>query len=894
MAIKKSQIYSTLWESCNALRGSMDASQYKNYVLVMLFVKYLSDKRNEDSLFEIPEGCTFEDIIKLKGVDDGEQMNIILEKIENANPSLKGVLYNTDVDFCNGDRLGDSKKRKETIRKLIAAFEDENLDFSRNRAADDDLIGDAYEYLMRNFASESGKSKGQFYTPAEVSRILAKVIGIDKDSRDNISIYDPTCGSGSLLLRAKAEAKNGTNVSIDGQEMDNITLGMAKMSMIIHGEEFAELVQGDTLQDPKHVDPKGINTLMTYDYVVANPPFSQKGWQGSSTSENDSWGRWGCDRAPIPPDSCGDYAFLLHIIASLKSTGKGACILPHGVLFRGNEEGKIRKYLVEKHYISGIIGLPSNLFYGTGIPACVVVIDKANAHKSDGIFMINASDGFIKDGSKNRLREQDIKLIVDTWNSKTNVEHYSRFVKFEEIEKNDFNLNIPRYVASIDKEIHQDIEAHLKGGYPQFDVDEQMKHIWEACSSLKDKIFKLEENNYYSITAEFDDLNSILANDESFAKQKNAYEKLITDWIKDVKDNVMMKYGQNSNPKEFIEKISSSLLKSAKKDVKLIEPYNVYQILMNQWAEFMQDDCYMVRNDGWTVNRPTPPMVTKKNKDTKESTLEEKKTYDYSEMECDLLPIMLVINEYFPKEQQKIAEKTADLEQYESEQSQIEEDNKTEIDDWKDSKKLSISDVYQMAYIREPQKDEITILEKWLDLYAATKNKDLPQADKKPALEKQNALATANKGVFEPLQNEKGNISKTAVESRTKTLRNYFSISTETKDWLDRWHELSIGISDAKEILKPLKEKMKDDMLKKYDELSTSPDSVKKLVVEKKWIATFQERSSDEMKRVQQGIVNDVKTLAERYSETLPLLEKAVADMDTKVKAHLKEMGFEL
>lgn len=369
MAIKKSQLYSALWDGCDELRGGMDASQYKDYVLVVLFVKYISDKAKKDTdmLISVPEGCSFDDMVALKGKTNiGEEMNKIMEKLAEAN-GLTGVI--TNADFSDENKLGKGKDLVETVSKLIAVFQREELDFSNNRAADDDLIGDAYEYLMKNFASESGKSKGQFYTPAEVSRIMAKVIGIGKDERQMISIYDPTCGSGSLLLRAKAEAKH--NVSIDGQEKDLATIGMAKMSMIIHGVDDAELRHGDTLNDPLHKEND--TTLQTFDYVVANPPFSMKGWR-KSAKEQDIFGRWGFgdNFAPVPPPGCGDYAFLLHIVKSMKTSGHAACILPHGVLFRGGAEADIRKFLVKKRWISGIIGLPANLFYGTGIPACII------------------------------------------------------------------------------------------------------------------------------------------------------------------------------------------------------------------------------------------------------------------------------------------------------------------------------------------------------------------------------------------------------------------------------------------------------------------------------------------------------------------------------------------
>lgn len=485
MAIKKTQLYSILWESCNILRGSMDASQYKNYVLTMLFLKYISDKVKSDSdiFFDLPEGCSFDDVVALKGKTNiGEEIQKKLHAIARANPRLDHII--NEADFDDSTKLGSGKAKVDTLTSLISVFQRDFLDFSKNRAGDDDLIGDAYEYLMKNFAAESGKKKGQFYTPAEVSRLMARLIGIHKDNRPQISIYDPTCGSGSLLLRAAAEyTKHRDGVSIFGQELDGATRGMAVMNMYLHGYDDPELEVGDTIEKPFFKSTS--NQLETFNYVVANPPFSQKGWIKGEIKTNDTFGRWGNsdNLPPIPPVGYEDYAFLLHIIKSINSQGRGACILPNGVLFRGNEEEAVRRKIIEKRYIRGIISLPANLFFGTGIPACIIIIDKAKTSTSKGIFMIDARSGFAKDGAKNRLREQDIRRVFDAWETLENLEangnlddkeetipHFARFVPYTEItnERNDCNLNVSRYITPVDTEIQQDLYAHLKlnGGLP--------------------------------------------------------------------------------------------------------------------------------------------------------------------------------------------------------------------------------------------------------------------------------------------------------------------------------------------------------------------------------------------------------------------------------------------
>src|SRR2546421_7072681 len=325
MAIKKSELYSSLWKSCDELRGGMDASQYKDYVLVLLFVKYVSDKYagQPNALIEVPEGGSFADMVALKGDKEiGDKINKIIARLAEAN-DLKGVI---DVaDFNDADKLGKGKEMQDRLSNLVAIFENPALNFRKNRAEGDDILGDAYEYLMRHFATESGKSKGQFYTPSEVSRIIAKVIDISPaNTVAKTTAYDPTCGSGSLLLKVAAEA--GKHITLEGQEKDVTTAGLARMNMILHDFPTANILSGNTLFDPKF---KNGEQLRTYDYVVANPPFSDKTWSTGLTPTKDSFQRftWG-----VPPKKQGDYAFLLHIIRSLKSTGKGACILPHGVL----------------------------------------------------------------------------------------------------------------------------------------------------------------------------------------------------------------------------------------------------------------------------------------------------------------------------------------------------------------------------------------------------------------------------------------------------------------------------------------------------------------------------------------------------------------------------------
>ena len=647
MAIKKSQLYSMLWEGCDALRGGMDASLYKDYVLVMLFLKYISDKKkagDADMMEDLPDDCTFDEIRKLKHKNDiGEQINVKLAKIASAF-GLDNVFVNADFD--NEDKLGKGKDKVDTITGLVEVFENKSLDFGTNRAGDDDLIGDAYEYLMRNFASQSGKSKGQFYTPAEVSRLMARIIGISKDHRPQINIYDPACGSGSLLLRARDEApKEGVNVGIYGQEKDLSTISMARMNMILHGMMTSDLQQGDTLNSPLHTH--GV-MLDQFDYVVANPPFSLKKWM-KSAKEDDVYGRWKKDTG-VPPTSKGDYAFLLHIIESIKRDGMGACILPHGVLFRGSvekgeAEAKIRYNLIKRKVVRGIIGLPANLFYGTGIPACIIIIDKKNAATSRGIFMMDAKEGFKKDGAKNRLREQDIRRISDAWEAGRKIDHFCRLVEWDEIERNDYNLNIPRYITPRSTEIEQNLHAHIHGGLPVADVN-SLETLWQVCPSLRHKIFEpYEHDGYLQLTKEAGkDLALLIEQDESYQRQVKNYGNAFEAWHLFMR-NELRTLGVGSIPRKAIIRWGDEILNIFKSCHTLVDAYAVYDELMTYWNEVtMQDDLYLISRDGWKVTVELP--TNKKG--------EVKKSYSYEDLSCDLVPTTILVNRYFAKQHAEV------------------------------------------------------------------------------------------------------------------------------------------------------------------------------------------------------------------------------------------------
>ncbi|EJC17384.1 type I restriction-modification system subunit M [Helicobacter pylori] len=656
MAIKKSELYSSLWAGADSLRGGMDASEYKNYVLNLLFLKYISDKakNNNFSEIEVPQGCFYEDILALEGDKEiGDKLNKIIAKIAERN-DLKGVI--DSVDFNDNTKLGEGKAMTDTLSNLVKIFAD--LSLGAHGALDDDLLGDAYEYLMRHFASESGKSKGQFYTPSEVSLLLSLLLGIDENTRQDKSIYDPTCGSGSLLLKASSLAgKKG--LTIYGQEKDISTTALCKMNMILHNSATADIAKGgfSTLSNPFFIKN---GMLQTFDYVVANPPFSLKNWTDGLSIDpkskqviNDSFNRF---EDGTPPEKNGDFAFLLHIIKSLNPTGKGAVILPHGVLFRGNAESVIRKNLLMKGYIKGVIGLAPNLFYGTSIPACVIVLDKENARARKGVFMIDASKDFKKDGNKNRLRDQDVQKMIDTFNAYKEIPYYSKMVSLEEISLNDYNLNIPRYIASkqeLEKDLFALINSHKASYLPKNEI-KAYDPYFQVFKELKNTLFKKsDKEGYYALKTECENIKDYITQSSEFqtfhASVLSTFDRLdLFETFNDLEPGF--------NPKTLIESVCSKVLKEFEK-VEILDKYGVYQLFKDYYNEVLQDDWFLLSFNGFISAKELRKLNPLKDKNKKANYLEEpdfiiQKTYYKS----DLIPKHLIKQRFFEKETKELEE----------------------------------------------------------------------------------------------------------------------------------------------------------------------------------------------------------------------------------------------
>jgi type I restriction enzyme M protein len=809
MAIKKSELYRSLWASCDELRGGMDASQYKDYVLTLLFVKYISDKYKDQAFgaITVPAGATFDDMVALVGKPEiGDHIN---KKI--LNPIKEANRLSDFPDFNDEGKLGKGKDLIDTVSNLVLIFNNPKLNFAGNNAEGDDILGDAYEYLMRHFATESGKSKGQFYTPSEVSRVLAKVIGINqRNSTTQTTAYDPTCGSGSLLLKVMSEA--GKNIDLYGQEKETATANLALMNMILHGAETATIVADNTLSKPAF---KQDGKLRKFDYIVANPPFSSANWSNGLSVDKDEFDRF---EYGVPPEKNGDYAFLLHILTSLRSTGKAAVVLPHGVLFRGNAEAEIRKNIIKQGLIKGIIGLPINLFYGTGIPACIIVLDKEGAKTRDHIFMIDASKDFVKDGNKNRLREQDIRKITDAFAHLTELPKYSRLVPISDIKdpKNDYNLNIPRYIDSQEQEDRQDILAHLQGGIPEFDVAALDKY-WQVCPGLSAHLFSPLRKGYVQLNVPVSGIKQHIFGHPEFIAYNRSVHIHFDTWLK-VQKEQWLKLEVGIHPKEILEHMSDGLLKQFKHDP-LLDAYDVFQQLMQYWHEAMQDDLYSISLDGWKAGNEWERVIIK-GKKGKDGKVGKDKVIDGLEgIVGRMVSPELLIQVYFKEQWDGVLAFEAEIEGLKAQLEEAELENDLESTIFAALDKVNLTTVKVLLKLRKKErapKEEIAMIENYINVNEAIKN-----------------------------------------------ITNLIKIAKSTLEKL---------------------------VLDKYPELTEA--EIKTLVIEYKWEAQLRLALDQLNDSINQGLTERIRELAMRYEDTLPELERLAGEYETKVKSHLKEMGF--
>ena len=894
MAVKKSELYALLWEACNKLRGGVEPARYKDYVLVLLFFKYVSDRYKGQPFaeFTISKGASFEDLIAAKGKSDvGERVDKIIQKFLEDN-RLQGSL--PDVSFNNPDELGSGKELVDKVSGLIAVFQNPAIDFKNNRASGDDIIGDAYEYFMMKFAQESGKSKGQFYTPSEVSRIIARLIGIGDIKQTpgkKWTLYDPAAGSGSLLIRAADEAPVDVNgdsiVTIFGQEKYPDTAGLAKMNFILHNKGTGEIKSGNTLSNPQYKDD--FDELRKFDFIVMNPPFSDKSWTAGIKTSEDKYKRF--DGYGIPPEKNGDYAWFLHVLKSLNTNGKAGIVMPHGILFRGNAEETIRKQILDRKYIKAIVSLPANLFYGTGIPACIVIIDKEDAENREGIFLIDASHGFKKDGSKNRLREQDIEKIVQIFLNRQEVTGYSVFVKYTDIEeKNGDNLNVPRYIQRIDDTLPQNIAAHLKGGIPGTDI-ESLKRLWDISPALKQEIFTCvdEAHDVYNLALPFGEIEGVIGQDAGIlAEKQKETDAIFTQWRDSVKD-ILLGIESETNPKELIRTIAVMLL-NAYESARLLDNYDVYDCLLNYWNAKLQDDVYAIKASGYEVGREIEyEYAQKKAKDENGESISVDDTSKVKSFEGALIPREIIEAVYFADElavinelMEQSAALEAELDEMREEESGDEGLLKDVLNDKGDSipkanlnKRLKELDAKKTSAVMDAMTRLVALFDEGKTDEMETLIREMPE------------LAEFD------IRNKNGTFGKAKLKAALKAAADFAVVPEIYKDEyeaLTAYASKSAEKDEADKAWKEARKALDDEIEVKYSELTV--DEIKHLLFDMKWMAKLEADIHDEFEQVLNSLSSKVLLIAKRYEHTLEEIEDRTAKSRAAVVAALERMGY--
>lgn len=669
--MNKQQLASKIWESANSMRGKIEANEYKDFILGFIFYKFLSEKevnflkKNEWEDSDFPE-LKESDEETVKFCQDrigyfisydnlfstwiaSSNTDFSVASVRDALSAFARLIGKThkkvfdkifDTLQTGLSKLGDTDaNRTKAIRDLLDIIRDIPMDTNQ----DYDVLGYIYEYLIGNFAANAGKKAGEFYTPHEVAIVMANIVAYHNRDKETLSIYDPTSGSASLLINiGKAVAKHSdkkNNIKYYAQELIASTYNLTRMNLVMRGILPANIVtrNADTLdRDWPYFDDENNYTPLFVDAVVSNPPYSQK-WEPTNKENDPRFEDYG-----LAPKGKADYAFLLHNLYHTNDTGIMTIVLPHGVLFRGNEEGVIRKNLIEKNKIDAIIGLPANIFFGTGIPTIIMVLKK-NRTNTD-VLIIDASKDYVKDGKQNKLRASDIKRMTDTYIERKDVDKYSRKVSRDEIRANDYNLNIPRYVDSSESAETFDIYATMFGGIPENEIS-TLSQYWNSFPSLKEQLFERKENGYFELKT--DKLNAAIeSNDDVKAMQNNFasrfngfYEYLVEELVSNV---------SNVNVNKEEEKLGNELFKRFD-GVTLIDKYDAYQLLDNQWKS-IASDIEIVQSEGLDAVKAVDPKMVVSKKDNK---IVEKQ----DGWEGRILPFDFVQKEYLIKELSRIKEK---------------------------------------------------------------------------------------------------------------------------------------------------------------------------------------------------------------------------------------------
>ena len=849
--ITSEEIKRRLWDGANELRGSMDASRYKDYMLGLMFYKFLSDKTLETfritaGVDKVTEKELVEEYIKakkeygealekmiqdvlgyfvspeylyqiwLKDIDEGNfEVQKVAYSLNNFERSIvssgevndfKGLFSSSTLDLSDTALGSNLNERSKNIKSLILLFADLNMVALQKG----DVLGDAYEYLIGQFAMESGKKAGEFYTPHMVSEVMAQIVAKTTDIK---SIYDPTVGSGSLLLTVKKHLAKDKQKDLDyyGQEKNTATYNLTRMNLLLHGvrPEKMTIKNGDTLAKDWPEDPENPNEGVQFDAVVMNPPYSAKNWNKAKLKVSDP--RFEIAGA-LPPDSKGDYAFLLHGLYHLGTNGTMAIVLPHGVLFRGSSEGEIRKKLIDKNQIDAVIGLPSNLFTNTGIPVVVIILKKSRDLK-DPVLMIDASNNFIKVGKQNVLQEKDIAKIVDVYTSKEEIPGFSHLASLKEIVENEYNMNIPRYVQSIDEDIPHSVDAHLFGGIPKENID-KLEILQQLMPEVLEQSIEEVRPGYIRLKMPIKEMTDIVLKNEKILSLSKELEAEITEYIAKYWDE-LKNVTTESNLADLEERMLNEI-KLILNEFDIIDVYTGYQVIAEIWKESLTHDIELISTEGFynVARMREPNMVTKGTGKNKREVQEGWKG--------KIIPNDLIAKFLYFNEQQELDNKANKIQELEMELADLVEAAKVEDSEENDA----LFDV-----IKRDKEDELTDS---FDNNAL--NSQLKEADKK--------------------------------SQQYKWL-------TKVDDLLKTSKTLS---SELKKAEKELKDAVEERILVLTD------DEIDKLVYQK-WFGKTIDDITNLIDATIKGELNILQKLEERYSDTLDeidgQIESLLADFET-------------
>lgn len=807
--MNKQQLATKIWESANKMRSKIEASEYKDYILGFIFYKFLSEREEN---FLKKDGYEEEDLNTVTE-DDQDVVDYLQTRIgyfiSYDNLFSTWLKMGSDFDVSNVtdalsafsrlisdnykrvfdgifqtlesgiSKLGSStKEQSKAVRDLIYLINDIPMDGQQ----DYDVLGFIYEYLISNFAANAGKKAGEFYTPHEVSLLMSEIIAEHLKDRKEIKIYDPCSGSGSLLINiGKSVSKymdGQNNIKYYAQELKQNTYNLTRMNLVMRGilPDNIKVRNGDTLEedwpDFEDSDPVGTYEPLYVDAVTSNPPYSQN-WDPSDKENDPRYADYG-----VAPKGKADYAFLLHDLYHIKSDGIMTIVLPHGVLFRGGEEGDIRRNLIEKNKIDAIIGLPSNIFFGTGIPTIIMVL-KQKRDNTD-VLIIDASKGFVKEGKNNKLRACDIKRITDTIKSRTTIDKFSRVVSRDEIRSNDYNLNIPRYVDSSEKSESWDIYASMFGGIPNSEINE-LKEIWKVFPSLKNQLFKATNEQYSSFNT--NNLKESVNNNLEVKEFINKYNQSLSGFDTTLKE-LLIDNANNLNIVQTSTIISDELFNRLK-PIALIDPYEAYQDFDNQWIE-ISTDLEMIQTEGFNCTKLVDPKMVIKKKNNKEEEVQDG-------LLGHIIPFDLVQETYLKEDKQSLLSKKNRVSEIES---SIEEILESLTEDEKQSD----------YYDEEKNKFDDKLVK------SALKNSDL-ESETKHKLKTYQVLVNEKKTLNKDIKKESESLqinTKKAIENLSDDEVNNMLV----KKWIDPLMDLlqKIPMNIIKELIKTL-----ENLSKKYE-----------------------------------------------------------------------------